>query len=133
MLTRKTSNLFAVGALVAMSWTILATSADGTSYGSYSVTSDCVTPVLRSTSINVSGNSITSGVADFTALGFPNANMTIGDEVSGVVGGKTRDCKVTFETTGHSGVSTDSYDKTRLYSCTDNGVFTCNIFLSSTY
>lgn len=113
-----------------MSWTILATSIGDTNLDSYTVSSDCTSPVTEGLSIVISGDTITSGAADFTTLGLPNATVTLGETTSAA----GRVCKVTYSTTESAPVVIGD-DNERyhdyLYSCFDSGVYTCSVFFKS--
>jgi hypothetical protein len=115
------SNLFALACLLGTVWASIATSTANSFYGVYSVKSDCVTPTVD-TVVTISNSQITSG-GDYTTLGFPTNSLTLGVSNSGVFNGANRVCENTLKEEG--------LDDSFLYTCSDNGQFTCNIYFSS--
>lgn len=121
MRTKNGSNLFALICLLGTVWASVATSSGNSFYGTYWVTSDCVTPTFDSV-VTVANSQITSG-GDFTTLGFPTNSLTLGISNSGMIGGVNRVCENTLKEEG--------LDDSFLYTCSDDGQFTCNIYFSS--
>jgi hypothetical protein len=105
-------------------WSILATSVakDNITYGSLNVTSDCVSPTLSRT-VTVSSNQVTSpaGVS-YTDFGFPQASVSLKNDVVGVVNSKNRVCQNTY---GSTDTSADAW----AYTCYDDGTYTCTILI----
>lgn len=121
MRSNKSSNLFALLCLIGTVWTAVATSTSNGTYGTYNVKSDCVSPVFnQSVTISSSAISFPSGV-NFTTLGFPTNSLSVGAVNSGVLNGKTRVCETALS-------NSNTFNDTFLYSCSDNGAFTCNIY-----
>ena len=116
-------NALALFCLVGTGWACLATSSnDGSLYGTYHAKSDCVSPTYDN-KIYVSASSITSPAStDFMTLGFPTANLNTGSDSTGTVNGVTRVCKIALN-------ASQTLRSTYLYACSDNGQFSCNIYL----
>lgn len=117
-------NLLTVAFLIFTLFSVVATSdGSGTPWaGTYRVVSDCVTPV-RDQSVSVSAATITTGGVGFTDFGFP-AN-TITSDMTGTVGGASRNCKITYNDPDK--LNWGSHPT--IYSCFDDGSFKCSIYL----
>lgn len=91
---------------------------------SYSYTSNCSNATTTTGQISTYGDAIdTPAGLTFLNLGFPVANMTVGQNVSGdIAPALNRVCNNTDSSI--SGVTTSTYD------CTDNGAASCVITLT---
>lgn len=120
MRSKQYSNLFALSCLIGTVWASVATSKmDGGFYGTYRVSSDCVTPTIQQ-NITISDSS----TFDFTTLGFPEISLTRGMKSTGSVNGKTRVCENTLE-------EGDVIDDSFLYTCSDDGQYVCNVYFGN--
>lgn len=123
-------NCAAAGFLGFTVFSILATSVardgDAPYSGNQYIMSDCVTPT-RDANITIIGGSISSpGGLTFLDFGFPSTVLK--QTVSGVVGLVNRECTVTYGEDGHNNV-----ENRWLYSCFDNGVYKCSIYIGPNY
>lgn len=114
-----------VGILIATSWAILATSGpwNDLEYGSYHEASDCVQPPLEKDVVISAGQITLPGGVSHTDFGFPNATVVEGQVNAGTVGAVYRECRTTYST-----ADGDQSDKSGfIFSCFDNGVYSCSI------
>lgn len=124
MVFRSLKNLFAGGFLLLCLWSILATSRVDKSleHGTFKVISDCIIPTLEQSVEVWDGAVISPSGVSFTTFGFPNLTVELGKDNSGTFSGFNRNCTMTYGSV-HNG-------KSWLYSCYDDGAYTCTISLS---
>ncbi len=110
-------------ALVTVATSVRDPNATYTTQLSFSYTSNCPNATTTTGQISTYGDAIdTPNGMTFLDLGFPVANMTVGQNVSGTSGLVTRTCNNSDSVI--SGVTTSTY------SCDDNGVAACIITLT---
>lgn len=118
-------NSFWVILLLSTAWSILATSGpwNDLEYGSYHEASDCVQPPLEHDVVLSAGQITLPGGVSHTDFGFPNATVQQGQVNAGTVGSVYRECRTTYS----SGESPTDDDNSFVFSCFDNGTYSCSI------
>lgn len=110
-------------ALVTIATSVRDPNADYTTTRSYSYNSNCPNATTTTGQLSTYGDAISTPQGmTFLDLGFPVANMTVGQNVSGTSGFVTRTCNNSDSVI--SGVTTSTY------SCDDNGLAACTITLT---
>jgi hypothetical protein len=118
------TNLVSVAALLATLWAVLATSTprDSFRYGTYHVTSDCVSPMIEE-DIEVDNMEIISPPGrTFGDFGFPQNQIALDATISGEMNGVSRSCTRTYG-------SVDDDHSEYVYNCFDDGTLACTILI----
>ncbi|MGE0527609.1 MAG: hypothetical protein AB7G93_05905 [Bdellovibrionales bacterium] len=119
----KLRDMVSAGALLGTLWAVLATSMPRSSIteGNYYVVSDCVVPT-QELAVTTSAGQIVSPAITYSALGFPGNTVTLGNDVSGTINGRPRTCYHTYG-------STEDRAQAWVFSCFDDGTYTCSILI----
>ena len=115
-------NIFSFFWLLITTWAVLATSmpVESLNSGTYRVKSDCVVPVLELVVTVDAGQVTAPGGVSYTDFGFPQPTVVVGETNEGPVGLVTRSCRDTYG---------DKNEKVYVFSCFDNGAFSCTILI----
>jgi hypothetical protein len=116
------SNAAALLALLATSWSILATSrAGGLQPGQYVIKSDC-TPTVSEAIVQISMGRISEPAGQsFTDYGLPSTTLNLTETSTGVIEGVNRSC---VKTAG------DDQGSEWVFSCYDDDEFVCSVYLT---
>lgn len=121
------NRFFRIVVLLIAGWAFAATSkltSDGViSFGTYVLSSDCVSPALSDLVIEVSGEEVISPDGDsFTDYGFPTSTVSVTNDNTGPVGSVQRRCTTSYG-------SDELDDSVWIFSCFDDEAYSCSIVM----